>query len=176
MQEDQYEFFAPFAHIPNRYECCRIHAPSHGSFDVFIVIETQTHEPVTVYVNDDAGVAFMASRYPESQCIRVAPEHLTLESQQKGCQVEGYLKAQEGPIQEAHLVFQCTHESALKAVPYGNKGFSVWGSQWSCTGVDMEQEAQVTGFVQTPQGKEEFHQSSAIITQGSFGHIQSLQK
>ena len=96
-----WEFFSPFAHIPGRYEWCRIHSPTHGSFDTFIVIRESTDRPPVVYVNSPEGQRFMAERYPESSCFMVEKEKLTIRSADDGATVEGRLEADEGPISRA---------------------------------------------------------------------------
>jgi len=171
-QQNQTEFFSPFAHIPGTYEWCRIHSPSHGSFDTFIVIETTTDKPVTVYVNDDRGEAFMADRYPESRCIRLDKEQLHLSSSMEGRQINGWLRAEEGPIREASMQFVCSEEALPQETRYGGSDFAVWGSQWTCSGVDLEIPARVDGRVLRESEEMVFRNEAAIITAGSYGLIE----
>ncbi len=168
-----YEFYAPFAHIPGRYELARIHSPTHGSFDTVIVITTTTDAPVVVYVNSAAGERFMADRYPESTAIRVAPEALTIEGDPWSPVVGGRLRADEGPVHRMNLRFSIIDEPVLpRAVPYGGEDFPVWGSVFTCSGVDLEVPATVSGEVESPQGAvERWNDESAVITRGSFGAI-----
>ena len=168
---NQTEFYSPFAHIPGRYEWCRIHCPSHGSFDTFIVINAgRTDTAVTVYVNSNAGEAFMADRYPESRCIRLEAAQLTIEASPDGRTVRGRLSASEGPVREAKMHFESKPEAALKESAYGGGDFAVWGSRWSCTGVDMELEARVSGSLVREDGRDDIS-GNGILTLGSYGHI-----
>ena len=80
MENSVWEAFAPFAHIPNKYEICRIHSTTHGSFNCIIVIETTIYEPVTVYVASDNGSAFMADRFSQSQAILIPASQLKIET------------------------------------------------------------------------------------------------
>ncbi len=170
-QQEQTEFYSPFAHIPGRFEWCRIHAPSHGSFDSFIYIHSTTDQPVTVYVNCQQGEQFMADRYPESQCIRVKPEQLTINSSQDGSLLTGYLSANEGPVRSALMTFHTKIISDLCTSNYGSDQFKVWGSQWVCQGIDLERKATVNGFVHTEADNINFQEETAILTFGSHGTI-----
>ncbi|HKK48267.1 MAG TPA: hypothetical protein VJ932_04180 [Alkalispirochaeta sp.] len=168
-----YEFYAPFAHIPGRYEVARIHSPTHGSFDTVIVITTTTDAPVVVYVNSTAGERFMADRYPESTAIRVPSEALTLEGDPWSPVVGGRLISDEGPVHRMNLRFSITDDQVLpRAAPYGGENFSVWGSSFTCSGVDLEVPAAVSGEVESRQGHtERWRAEPAIVTRGSFGAI-----
>jgi hypothetical protein len=168
-----HEFYSPFAHLPGRWEVARIHTTTHGSFDVWIVIHTTTDQPVTVYVNGENGERYMRDRYPESTAIRVAPDDLVIKVEPDGSRVTAHLTAGAGPHRGGDLTFTAVPGAAAEAVPYGGEAFAVWGSRWSCTGVDLAIPAAVTGTitgadgtplpVDTPDG--------GIITLGSYGHL-----
>ncbi|MEX2444167.1 MAG: hypothetical protein WD492_11200 [Alkalispirochaeta sp.] len=168
-----YEFYAPFAHIPSWYELARIHSPTHGSFDTVIVITTTTDRPVVVYVNSAAGERFMADRYPESTAIRVSEEALILQGDPWSPVVAGRLVADEGPVHRVDLRFTIPDDQTLpRAVPYGGENFPVWGSSFTCSGVDLELPATVSGEVESAQGGiERWSGESAVVTRGSFGAI-----
>lgn len=168
-----YEFYAPFAHIPGRYELARIHSPTHGSFDTVIVIMTTTDRPVVVYVNSAAGERFMTERYPESTAIRVPPDALTLSGDAWSPTVAGELVAEEGPVRRMNLRFDLSDATVLpKAVPYGGDDFPVWGSRFTCSGVDLELPATLSGAVESAEGTvERWNGEPAVITRGSFGAI-----
>ena len=169
-----YEFYAPFAHIPGRYEWARIHSPTHGSFDTFIVIETTTDRPVTVYVNSDAGERFMAERYPESATIRVSTYALRIESDAWSTVIDGELIADENPIRRATMRFSRIGDDLPRAVPYGGADFPVWGSRFTCRGVDMELSARVEGTVEWSEHTEHLSGETGIITLGSFGRLTEI--
>ena len=176
-----YEFYAPFAHIPGRYEWCRIHSATHGSFDCFIVIGDGTDKPVTVYLTAENGMRFMHDRFPESRTIAVEPTQLQLRSQGgpgRDWIVEGDLTASEGPIAAAHMRFRAAAgdrpgDALPQAVPYGGAEFPVWGSRWRCEGVDLELSAQVDGHVTRRDGakREELAAAAGILTLGSYGAL-----
>src|SRR5688500_8703860 len=132
-----YEFFAPFAHIPGRYEFCRIRSPTHGVFDTFIVLGATTADPATVYVNSALATAFMQERYPECATIRVAPGGLRIEEAADGRTVTGSLESTAGPIKAAKLSMRAGPAALPRAVPYGGQGEPIWGSRWTCWGVDL---------------------------------------
>ena len=171
MPEQQTEFYSPFAHIPGRYEWCRIHSPSHGSFDTFILIETTTDAVVTVYVNSDRGEAFMADRYPESRCIRVGADDLVLASSADGRMVTGALSSSEGPVRDASMVFLASSDTSPKESSYGGEKFRVWGSRWACDGVDLEVRANCCGRLRLESDDRVFKDEEGIITLGSYGRI-----
>lgn len=173
-QHNQTEFFSPFVHIPGKYEWCRIHSPSHGSFDTFIVIESTTDQPVTVYVNCKKGEAFMADRYPESRCIRVPRDALSLCASETDGLVSGCLKSKDGPVKEAFMMFLYDLDERPKATPYGGEAFRVWGSRWTCVGVDLERKAEVKGYVLSEKGETLLRNISGIVTAGSFGRIEEI--
>ena len=172
---EQTEFYAPFAHIPGCYEWCRIHCPSHGSFDTFIVIETETDEAVTVYVASDAGAAFMADRYPESRCIRVPEGALSITADASGRRVEGFLESSEGPVSLAEMTFEAPADGPLADRAYGGEGHRVWGGRWSCAGVDLEAAASVSGRVVTEGRERCIDGTDAVLTLGSYGTIRRLE-
>ncbi len=166
-----YEFFAPFAHVPGRYEWCRIRSPTHGVFDCFIVLGESTAVPATVYVDSGAGAAFMADRYPQSACIRVGAGDLRLEELDGGRSVSGRLVADTGPVRRVDLTLR--GGAALpRQSEYGGQGFPVWGSSWACWGVDLELDAEVAGAVVHADGHEErLDGAPGIVTLGSFGRL-----
>lgn len=172
-----YEFFAPFAHVPGRYEWCRIRSPTHGVFDVFILLGESTSEPATVYVRCDAGEAFMRDRYPESTTIRVPESDLTVRERDSGRTVEGRLKSVAGPVREARMTLAASADATPEDVPYGGEGRPVWGSKkWTCWGVDLNLPAQATGIVRFRDGREDdvLRDEDALVTLGSFGRIAPL--
>jgi len=169
-----YEFYAPFAHIEGRYEWCRIRSPTHGFFDTFIVLGATTADPATVYVNSVLGAAFMAERYPECTTIRVAPGGLLIQESSDGCTVRGRLAASEGPVHEADLELAASPQQLPRAVAYGGEGRPVWGSQYTCWGVDLVLDGKVRGRVVGPEREEHFGGDACIVTLGSFGRIAPL--
>jgi hypothetical protein len=175
MKTETYEFYIPFAHIPGRYEWARIHTATHGTFDICIVIETTTDKPVTVYVNDKNGERFMADRYPESTTIIVDPADLTIESDLSFTYLLGRIRSDIGPIRTGEMRFTTPPGATPRAVPYGGEGFAVWGSRWSCTGVDMELDAVCSGFL-SGEREETFERVPAIITRGSSGTIYPMNR
>lgn len=168
---ERVEFYAPFAHIPDRYEACRIHTEEYGSFDTFIVIHGGTERPVTVYVRDDAGARFMAEQYPESRCIRLPEGTLQLTTGGGGRSVRLRLRSDEGPLREVDLSFRAEADAELRAVPYGGEGFAVWGSRWICSGVDMNATATVRGYIRHQDAVTESVETEAIIALGSVGYL-----
>jgi hypothetical protein len=170
-----YEFFSPFAHVEGRYEWCRIRSPTHGVFDVFILLGATTGEPATVYVSSDAGARFMADRYPECTTFRVGPRALALAEAKGGRVVQGRLRAREGPVREVAMRFQAPADALPRQVPYGGKGGPVWGGRFTCWGVDLVLDAQVTGRLARTEGKPEvFRRAPALLTLGSFARIAPL--
>lgn len=169
--DEQVEFYSPFAHIPDRYEVCRVHAEGYGSFDMFILIATRTDHPVTVYVNSDTGRRFMAERYPESTCIPVSPSALRVHAADEGRRVSLDLNAQSGPIRAATLQFAAEADSVPTAAAYGGRNFPVWGSRYYCRGVDLNTSARVSGSVTMADGGTEELEATAIIALGSVGII-----
>ncbi len=168
------EFFAPFAHVPGRFEWCRIRSPTHGVFDCFIVLAESTSVPATVYVRSDNGEAFMAERYPECRAIRVPAESLRLSEAAEGRVVSGVLQASEGPVREVQMMFRATDGIPVE-VPYGGTGQPVWGGRWSCTGVDLNLAAAVSGHVVDHEGnRENLAGAEGVVTCGSYGTIAPL--
>lgn len=172
--DEQTEFYSPFVHIPGKYEWCRIHSPSHGSFDCFILIESTTDQAVTVYVNDDKGKAFMADRYPESRCYRVKVEQLRIAHNEEAAVVSGWLQSEEGPVQEASMIFRYDPKEVPVESSYGGESFSVWGSRWSCSGVDLERKALANGYVLSGDNEILLRNEPAVATAGSYGKIELL--
>ena len=173
-----HEFYESFAHLPGRYEWCRIHSTTHPSFDCFIVIHGRLDEPVTVYVSSDAGEAFMRDRYPESEVIRVSPAELSIRHDERAAThvVTGELRANGGPVVEARMEFRAPADRAARAAPYGSGEFPVWGSRWSCEGVDLELDATLEGYVRRADevAPEAFEKERAVLTLGSYGRIAPL--
>lgn len=169
-----YEFFAPFAHVPGRYEWCRIRSPTHGVFDCFIVLGESTAVPATVYVVSDHGEAFIHERYPECTSIRTDEQGLTIEESPDGRVVQGNMVAPTGPVRRATMVFRAG-PGLPEQTPYGGTGQPVWGSsRFTCWGVDLNLAARVEGEVETMAGVESFQDDEGIIALGSFGRIAPL--
>lgn len=167
-----YEFFAPFAHLPGRFEWCRIRSPTHGVFDTFIVLGATTAVPATVYVNSVLGAAFLRERYPECRAIRVKPDGLQIDETPDGRSVRGVLKAEEGPVRQAEMTLRAPPAGIPKAVPYGGDGKPVWGGRWTCWGVDLVLDGSADGWVIDEAGKRELVRGTpCIVTLGSFGRI-----
>lgn len=166
-----YEFFAPFAHVEGRYEWCRIRSPTHGVFDTFIVLGESTSHPATVYVNSVLAQAFMEERYPECQTIRVAPSGLIIEEDATGTTIRGTLKAEEGPITEAEMELAASPQNMPEQASYGGTGAPVWGSRYTCWGVDLNLPGKCHGHVKGPDFEESFDGEPCIVTLGSFGRI-----
>lgn len=171
---ETYEFYAPFAHIPGRFEWARIHSTTHGSFDCFIIIHEGTQEPVTVYVNSEIGARFMAERYPESRAIRVGEHELSIVSGARGRTLETRLTAEEGPVRSATMTFTAEPEALPRAVPYGGPEERVWGSRYACEGVDLELPTGISGEVVREEVVEELAATEAVLTLGSYGRITEL--
>ncbi len=171
------EFYAPFAHLPGRYEWCVIHSVTHGSFACFIVIRDGTHRPVTVYHCSSRAARFMADRFPESTAIRASPSQLRIETIGSDAGsgdriVRGRLIAATGPVALARMTFLSSADSIPRPAPYGGGDFAVWGSRWTCEGVDMEVDASVVGHVRVRDGRhEQFHGDPGILTVGSYGRL-----
>lgn len=170
-----YEFFAPFAHVPGKYEWCRIRSPTHGVFDTLIVLGQTTSHPATVYVNSALGHDFMKVRYPESQCIRVPPGGLRIDESPDGRRVTGLMTSEAGPVREASMSL-AAGQGVPKAVPYGGENKPVWGSsKWTCWGVDLTLDGVASGKVRHENGKiEQLTGVPCIVTLGSFGRIARL--
>jgi hypothetical protein len=173
----QYEFFAPFAHVAGRYEACRIRSPGHGVFDCLILLGASTAVPATVYVDSANGAAFMASRYPECTTVRLPAGAIALSESADGRTVRCVLSAQAGPVRAVDLAFRAAAGAVPAAVPYGGEGKPVWGSRWTCWGVDLALEGTCDGTVQRPDGTTEVLRGEpAIVTLGSFGRLAPITK
>ncbi len=168
-----YEFFHPFAHIEGRYEWCRIISPTHGAFDVFIVLGATTSEPATVYVKDDAGERFMAERYGPCTTIRVPDDDLSIGTSDDGYTVQGRIRAMDGPIREATMTFRAERGTIPRQVAYGGENAPIWGeAKRTCWGVDLVLDATVDGeIVDAANTREELRGTTGIVTMGSFGRI-----
>jgi hypothetical protein len=167
-----YEFYSPFFHIPGRYEWCTIHAEQYGSFSCFIVIHSTTEAPVTLYLAADNGLRFMKERFPESTVIQVAEDALQIEMITT-TDARGSLAASEGPVRNAHMEFSVSDSASAIASTYGAPDFAVWGSRFSCEGVDLELGATVTGSLTRADGTQErFDGTDGVLTLGSFGRLQ----
>ncbi len=166
------EFYAPFAHLPGRLEWCRIRSPTHGVFDTCIVIEKTTADPVTVYVNSEAGERFMTQRFPESTAIRVPANRLVMQESDGGLRLQCRLRADRGPVRRIDMQFRA--QAALpREVPYG--GGRCWGSRYTCTGVDLELDADVTGLVRWADRDEPLAGGRGIVTVGSMGTLTQIE-
>lgn len=162
------EFYSPFAHLRNKLEWCRIRSPTHGIFDVVIVLPGRTDVPVTVYTNSDNGAAFMADRFPESTTYRVPTGALQMAESQGGLHLECRLDAEEGPLRRARMSF--TAQSRVpKEVPYGGDA-PCWGGRFVCTGVDLELDAKAEGLLRW-HDREEPVDSQGVLTVGSMGNL-----
>jgi hypothetical protein len=171
-----YEFFAPFAHVAGRYEWCRIRSATHGVFETFILLgKGGTSVPATVYVNSALGAAFMAERYPECTTVRVPPSGLSIAESADGRTVTGTLRATEGPLREASMTLRAGPGAIPKAVPYGGDGRPVWGSRWTCWGVDLALDGHADGKLAWADGRVETLRGEACtVTLGSFGRLAPL--
>ena len=167
-----YEFFAPFAHIPGKYEWCRIRSPTHGVFDTFILLGPSTAQPAHVYVNSAMGQKFMAERFPECVTIRVPPSDLQLSESADGCVVDGLLRAKEGPLQMVQMTLTTSPAAFPREASYGGDGQPVWGSRFTCWGVDLVVDGNANGIVQV-QGEKPvpLRGVPCIVTRGSFARI-----
>lgn len=166
-----YEFFAPFAHVPGKYELCRIRSPTHGLFDVAILLGKDTSVAATVYVNSSMGASFMAERYPECTTVRVPPGGLAITESPDGNTVTGKLRASEGPLREVDLTMRATG-GVPKQVPYGGEGKPVWGGRFTCWGVDLNLDGIADGKLVWADGRAEALRAvPCIVTRGSFGRI-----
>jgi hypothetical protein len=168
-----YEFFAPFAHVPGKYEGCRIRSATHGVLDTFIWLGP----PVTVYVNSAAGQRYLAERYPEVAAHRVPAGDLRLREAEGGRVVQGSLRAGKGPLREVRLRVAALPGAKPVSKAYGGQGAPVWGSRrFTCWGVDLDLEARATGVLRWADGRtERLRGEPALLTLGSFGRIAPLQ-
>lgn len=165
--QDVYEFFSPFAHIPGDLEWCRVRSPTHGVFDLCIRLGATTAEPADVYVHEAAARRFMAERYPE--CRTHEATSLRLTESDAGRRLACVLTAREGPLQAAYMVFTTDSDVPVQR-PYGGDGHPVWGSRFTCWGIDLEWPAAVTGRIN--DGAERWlDDEPAVLTAGSFGRI-----
>lgn len=170
-----WEFYSPFAHIPGKYEWCRIHSPTHGSFDTFIVLAESTDRPPWVYVNSENGERFMAERYPESAVYKLRPQDLTIEASPDACTVEGRLSSAAGPAADVRMRLSADVRDIPHALPYGGESFAVWGSRWSCTGVDLVRSGHCDGHIEIRNEERYILRSvPCIVCAGSFGRINPL--
>jgi hypothetical protein len=170
-----YEFFAPFAHVAGKYEWCRVRSATHGVLDCFILLGKSTAGPATVYVNSTLGAAFMAERYPECKAVRVAPSGLSITDSPDGRTVTGSLKSADGPLREVTMTLRAGPGAIPKAVPYGGEGKPVWGSRWTCWGVDLALDGHADGRLTWEDGrKESLGGVPCIVTLGSFGRLAPL--
>ncbi len=167
------EFYGPFAHLPGKLEWCRIRSPTHGVFDTCIVIEATTSDPVTVYVNSDEGKRFMADRFPSCTTIRVPESALQMLETAGGHRLHCRLAAAEGPLRNADMTFNAT-PGVPREVPYGGQGKPVWGSAYTCTGVDLELDAAVRGELAWVTGLQDLDGVAGILTVGSMGRLEQL--
>lgn len=168
-----YEFFAPFAHVPGRWEWCRVRSPTHGVFDLFIALGASVSEPATVVVNSADGAAYLRDRYPECTAVRGPAFDLHLEERDAGKEVFGRLKAPRGPVLEAEMTLRTLLDARPQQAPYGGEGKPVWGSKrFTCWGVDLNLAARAEGWVRFADGREERLQGlHALVTLGSLGRI-----
>lgn len=169
-----FEFYAPFAHIEGKYEVCRIRSASHGVFDTFIVLGQSASDPATVYVNSAMGEGFMAERFPECTIIRVAPSQLVIQEESQGRIVSINLTSDEGPVTAVSLRFVASPQAMPVQVPYGGNGQRVWGSRWTCFGVDLNLDAHVEGTLNDGELRR-FQGVAGIVTLGSFGRLERLE-
>lgn len=170
-----YEFFAPFAHVAGKYEWCRIRSATHGVLDCFILLGKSTAVPATVYVNSALGAAFMAERYPECATVRVPPNGLSIADSPDGRTVTGALKSADGPLRECTMTLRAGPGAIPKAVPYGGEGKPVWGSRWTCWGVDLALDGNADGKLVWADGRvESLRGTPCTVTLGSFGRLAPL--
>jgi hypothetical protein len=170
-----YEFFAPFAHVPGKYEWCRIRSPTHGTVDCFILLGASTSVPATVFVNSVLGQQFMAERYPECTTIRVPPSDLTIAESGDGGTVTGKLRSSNGPVKEVDMTLRAPSTAVPRQVPYGGEGKPVWGGRWTCWGVDLVLDGSADGKILAADGKTtQLRGTPCIVTRGSFGRIAPL--
>ncbi len=165
------EFYAPFAHLPGRIEWCRIHASTHGSFDCCIILGDSTADPATVYVNDDIGEDFMADRFPECTTIRLPAKSLRMQESQHGRRLHCHLNATEGPVRSVDMAF-VAEAGKPREQAYGGEGKPVWGSKFTCRGVDLELDCAVHGVVNWADGPEPLAATQGILTVGSYGVLE----
>jgi hypothetical protein len=170
-----YEFFAPFAHVPGKYEVCRIRSPTHGVFDAFIALPGPIHEPVVVYVNSILGRSFMRERFPECTTYSVAPGALRIDESPDGRTVTGVLDATEGPLRSVRLTIRAAGAAMPRNEPYGGEGKPLWGSRFTCWGVDLVLDAACDGRIVDGAGKTtDLRGQGALLALGSFGRIAPL--
>jgi hypothetical protein len=175
-----YEFFSPFAHVPGRYEWCRVLSPTHGVFDLFILLSPEgPGKPATVYVGNPHGQRFMKDRYPECTTYRVQEDDLRLAATPDGRGVNASLLAGEGPLRRVEMKIQATADATPRNEVYGGEGVPVWGSKkYTCWGVDLLLDATADGQLLWSDKDEpdELDREPAIVTLGSFARIAPLKK
>jgi hypothetical protein len=168
-----WEFYSPFAHIPGRYEWRRIHSPTHGSFDTFIVLAESTSLPPWVYLSSEAGLRYMADRYPESRTFKAT--ELLIEGSFDGCLIRGRLCADAGPVAFAETRLAADPADIPRIAPYGGQELSVWGSRWSCVGLDLVRDGRCDGRINfAPESRlpdEVFSAMPCLVSAGSFGRL-----
>ncbi len=170
-----YEFFAPFAHVPGKYEWCRIRSPTHGVFDCLILLGANTSVAATVYVNSSLGVSFMAERYPECTTVKLTPGQLRIEESPDGRTVTGTLTKATGPLTNATMTLRSSAASHPRQIPYGGEGKPIWGGRFTCWGVDLVVDGVCDGQLEWADGrKETLRGTKCIVTLGSFGRIAPL--
>lgn len=168
-----YEFFAPFAHLPGRYEWCRVRSPTHGVVDLFIVLGASTSVPADVYVRDAAGARFMRERYPE--CATHRAKALTIHETRGGRTVRGAMRSPSGPVRSATMTFRASATARPEQAPYGGAGRPVWGGRFTCWGIDLNLEATVDGSLVHAEGRRQaLRGAKGIVTLGSFGRLAPL--
>lgn len=174
-QPVDHEFYAPFAHLPGRYEWCRLRTATHGVFDSFILLGASTAEPATVYVNSQLGQRFMQERFPECATHRVAAAGLRIEESAGGRSVTGTLEAEAGPVRKAEMRLEAPASAMPRAEPYGGEGRPVWGSRFTCWGVDLVLEGTCDGRIEREDGsRQEFVGVACVVTLGSYGRLEPL--
>jgi hypothetical protein len=168
-----WEFYSPFAHIPGRYEWCRIHSPTHGSFDTFIVLAESTALPPWVYLVSEAGLRYMADRYPESHAFKAT--ELLIDGSPDGCLIRGRLSADAGPVSFAEMRLAADPCGLPQMAPYGGGKLPVWGSRWSCVGLDLIRDGRCDGRIAfAPESRlpdEVFQAVPCVVSAGSFGRL-----
>ncbi|MCA1813117.1 MAG: hypothetical protein LC624_04085 [Halobacteriales archaeon] len=125
--------------------------------------------PADVWHASHAGARFLEERYPE--CRAHAAEELRIDERDGGRTVIGVLRSADGPVREAAMRFTAP-EGIPEQVPYGGDGKPVWGSRFTCAGVDLDLAAHVQGRVVRPDGSvERLDGAPGVVTLGSYGRI-----
>ncbi|HVL88467.1 MAG TPA: hypothetical protein VM681_10770 [Candidatus Thermoplasmatota archaeon] len=171
-----YEFYAPYAHVPGRFEWIRLRTRTHGTFDAFVLLPADANAAPDVFVNSDDGSDFLHERFPEARAWRVPERALRIDERDAGRTVAGRLRSEDGPLREADMVLSVPIREPPQTVRHGGEGAPRWGSkQWTGWGVDLALRATAAGTIRWAERHrpEDLRAVPAVVTLGSFRRIAS---